>query len=144
MTEETTIWQDLKACKKAKFDADRAHFLAEAQAADDGGWTKHTQWHWSRMVNGERLDYWPSRKKYQYRGKVKRGDVMQIIRRAAARCKNCSTPMRPGQAIQQTYTGTPEFSGSEIVTLSPGGPGKLIDCIKCPQCGWSVTKGDKE
>lgn len=79
MTEETTIWQDLKACKKEKFDADRARFLAKAQAADDDGWTKHTQWHWSRMVNGERLDYWPSRKKYQYRGEGRRGDVMQIV-----------------------------------------------------------------
>ena len=115
MTEETTIWQDLKACKKAKFDADRARFLAEAEAADDGGWTKHTQWHWSRMVNGHRLDYWPSRKKYQYRGGVKRGDVLRIVRQAATRCKHCHAPM------------------------SPGGPGKLIDCLKCPKCEWSVT-----
>ena len=122
MTEETTIWQDLKACKKAKFDADRARFLAEAEAeaADDGGWTKHTQWHWSRMVNGHRLDYWPSRKKYQYRGGVKRGDVLRIVRQAATRCKHCHAPM------------------------SPGGPGKLIDCLKCPKCGWSVTKGEQE
>lgn len=144
MTEETTIWQDLKACKKEKFDADRARFLADAQAADDGGWTKHTQWHWSRMLNGERLDYWPSRKKYQYRGEVKRGDVMRIVRQAATRCKHCHTPMQLGVAIEQTYTGKPEFVGGEIVALSPGGPGKLIDCLKCPQCGWSVTKETKE
>jgi len=96
------------------------------------------------MVNGERLDYWPSRKKYQYRGKVKRGDVMQIIRRAATRCKHCHTPMQTGIAIQQTYTGTPDFLGGEVVTMSPGGPGKLIDCLKCPQCGWSVTKQENK
>ena len=83
MTEETTIWQDLKACMKEKFDADRASFMEQAQAADDGGWTKHTQWHWSRVVDGERLDYWPSRKKYQYRGQIRRGDVMRVVRGAA-------------------------------------------------------------
>lgn len=60
----------------------------------------------------------------------------------AVNCKHCNTPMRPGLAIQQTYTGTPDFPGGEVVTMSPSGPGKLIDCIKCPQCGWSVTKGD--
>lgn len=150
MTEETTIWQDLKACKKAKFDADRARFLADAQAADDGGWTKHTQWHWSRVVNGERLDYWPSRKKYMFRGKVKRGNVMQIVKHAATRCRHCHTSMQPGVAIEQTYTaGEPDFPSDRddpnaIVTLSPGGPGKLVTCLKCPQCGWSVTTGDVE
>lgn len=58
---------------KAKFDADRARFLDQAQVADDGQWTKHTPHHWSRTVNGERLDYWPSRKKFQWRGNVMRG-----------------------------------------------------------------------
>ena len=58
---------------KAKFDADRARFLAQAQASDDGQWTKHTEHHWSRTINGERLDYWPSRKKFQWHGKVMRG-----------------------------------------------------------------------
>lgn len=67
------FWAALKQHKKEKFDADRSRFLADAVAADDGGWTKHTQWHWSRAVNGERLDYWPSRKKFQWRGKVLRG-----------------------------------------------------------------------
>ena len=58
-------------------------------------------------------------------------------------CKHCHTPMQPGLAIEQTYTGKPEFRGGEVVTLSPGGPGNLIDCLKCPQCGWSVTKGEE-
>lgn len=74
------IWDALKEHSKAKFDVDRARFHAEAVAADDGGWTKHTEYHWSRIVGGERLDYWPSRKKYQWRGKVQRGGVMKIVR----------------------------------------------------------------
>jgi hypothetical protein len=73
MDEEAEFWQALKERSKQKFDADRANFLAQALIDDDGGWTKHTQWHWSRTVEGQRLDYWPSRKKFQYKGTVYRG-----------------------------------------------------------------------
>jgi len=74
------IWDALKAHSKEKFDADRAKFMAQANADDDGGWTKHTPHHWSRLVDGSHLDYWPSRKKFQFRGLVQRGDVMAFIR----------------------------------------------------------------
>lgn len=83
-TDRDPIWDALKANSKEKFDADRARFFADACQADDGQWTKHTQWHWSRMVAGNRLDYWPSRKKFQYQGRVMRGDVMRFIQRTAA------------------------------------------------------------
>lgn len=73
------FWDILRADRKEKFDADRKRFMEEAQARDDGEWTKHTQWHWSRTVNGKRLDYWPSRKKFMYEGKVRRGDVLKFI-----------------------------------------------------------------
>lgn len=73
MTDRDPIWDALAERSKNKFDADRARFLCDAVSDDDGGWTKHTQYHWSRNVNGERLDYWPSRKKFQWRGKVFRG-----------------------------------------------------------------------
>lgn len=79
MTDRDEIWDILKQHKKEKFDADRARFLEDAKRTDDGGWTKHTEYHWSRIVNGERLDYWPSRKKFQYQGKVRRGNVMKIV-----------------------------------------------------------------
>ena len=78
------LWDALKQHKKEKFNADRAAFLSEAVRDDDGGWTKHTEFHWSRIINGERLDYWPSRKKFQWRGVVRRGDVMKIVRATAA------------------------------------------------------------
>lgn len=80
MSDRDEIWDMMKEASKEKFDADRLRFLEEAQAADDGGWTKHTKYHWSRTVNGKRLDYWPSRKKYQYDGQIRRGDVMKIVR----------------------------------------------------------------
>jgi hypothetical protein len=79
MTQRDPIWDALKENSKAKFDADRAKFLSDAKSNDDGHWTKHTEFHWSRQVNGSRLDYWPSRKKFQYKNRVRRGDVMRFI-----------------------------------------------------------------
>lgn len=81
MSERDPIWDALKAHTQAKFDADRQRFLSDALSADDGQWVKHTAYHWSRTVNGLRLDYWPSRKKFQYQGVVRRGDVMKFIQR---------------------------------------------------------------
>lgn len=55
-------------------------------------------------------------------------------------CKKCGAEMKTGKAIVQTLTGLPDFIGcSDVVTVSPGGGGKLIDCLKCCECGWSVT-----
>lgn len=60
------------------------------------------------------------------------------------RCRRCYAEMKPGKAIQQTFTaGMPDFpgdpAGSRGVTMSAGGPGRLVDCMKCSACGWSVT-----
>lgn len=61
-------------------------------------------------------------------------------------CKKCRTELTPGKAIEQTgVVGMPDFpsdkyiSEDRIVTMYAGGPGKLIDCLKCPSCGWSMT-----
>lgn len=56
-----------------------------------------------------------------------------------AMCRRCGAPMTDGLAIEQTYTGVPDFPGGTIVTISPGGPGKLGTCKKCTHCGWSTT-----
>jgi len=55
-------------------------------------------------------------------------------------CRKCNGVMIKSKAIEQTYTGKPDFIGSsEVVTMSAGGKGKLVDCLKCEDCGWSVT-----
>lgn len=57
------------------------------------------------------------------------------------RCRKCGGNMIYGKAIQQTLTGSPDFPGdTRGITMSPGGSGKLIDCLKCEKCGWSVTE----
>ena len=43
--------------------------------ANPKGWTQHTEYHWSRILNGKKLDYWPSRNKFQYNGKVMCGGM---------------------------------------------------------------------
>ena len=56
-------------------------------------------------------------------------------------CRKCGAEMQPGKTLVQTLTGIGDFRDrDEPVTLSPGGPGKLVDCWKCVSCGWSVTK----
>lgn len=59
-------------------------------------------------------------------------------------CKYCGHRMWPGIAMGQTFSGSPDFSGGPVVTISPAGPGVLIDCLKCPQCGYSVSIGQVE
>jgi hypothetical protein len=56
-----------------------------------------------------------------------------------ATCRRCKAPMKSGKAMISSLTGTPDFAGDEhAITLSPGGPGKLVPCLKCPDCGHSV------
>lgn len=59
-------------------------------------------------------------------------------------CKKCGGQMAKGVAMAQTYTGrTPNAPKDHVFTMSPGGPGQLIECLKCQRCGWSVTGGGK-
>lgn len=57
-------------------------------------------------------------------------------------CHRCGGEMKRGHAIAQTAAGVPDFPGGEVVTLSPGGPGRMIPCMKCADCGHSVTLRD--
>lgn len=57
----------------------------------------------------------------------------QEIESAQQTCRKCGGQMSPGKAIAQT------FDCSDEGTMSPGGPGKLVDCLKCEACGASTT-----
>ena len=58
-------------------------------------------------------------------------------------CNRCGGEMKPGQALESTLVGEPDDLGG-VVTVSPGGPGKLVPCMKCAECGWSVTVGESK
>lgn len=42
-------------------------------------WHLYSPYHWSRTLNGKRLDYWPTKSKFQYDGKIVTGDVYDFI-----------------------------------------------------------------
>lgn len=68
-------------------------------------------------------------------------DMAESMRRAAGDdcCRHCGGQMKPSKAIAQTWAGQPEWEGDTIYTMSPSGPGRMIDCMKCEKCGYSVT-----
>lgn len=70
-------WDEFKAFKKAEFDERRRR---NAAASDASGWTQHTEHHWSRELCGHRLDYWPSRKRFRWKGQTHTGDVNGFIK----------------------------------------------------------------
>ncbi len=47
---------------------------------DPEGWTQHTEYHYSTVLLGDRLDYWPSGHKFQWRGKIRIGGVHGFIK----------------------------------------------------------------
>lgn len=56
-------------------------------------------------------------------------------------CRKCDIEMVERQAIVQTETpGLPDFPGSYIITPPASGPGRLIPCWKCPNCGRSLSR----
>jgi hypothetical protein len=67
-------FRDWDAAKKAR----KAERLADANSA---GWTRHTDYHWSRMLQGRRLDYWPSTGRWRWgNGITMHGDIDGFIR----------------------------------------------------------------
>lgn len=58
----------------------KARNLKQHSEAETIAWVKHTEFHWSITVAGKRLDFWPSRNKFQWNGKVMVGDVYGFIR----------------------------------------------------------------
>lgn len=43
-------------------------------------WTVHTPYHWGRFINGKKLDFWPSRDKWMYNGKVRVGGLADWLK----------------------------------------------------------------
>lgn len=72
---------DMAEVFNAMRDADKERRHKNLAKADPEGWTQHTSYHWSRTLNGKRLDYWPSRNKWQYEGRVMCGDIDGFIRK---------------------------------------------------------------
>jgi hypothetical protein len=60
----------------------------------------------------------------------------KILKRCPRR--ECTGLMLPGVALESTLRGLPDFPGdTQPVTVSEGGPGRLVHCLKCRVCGHS-------
>lgn len=67
-------------------------------------------------------------------------DELQRKAEAAPACTRCGGAMKPGKAMGQTAVARRSSRGpNDVRTFYAGGSGRLIDCMKCERCGWSVT-----
>ena len=110
------FWKALKAHKKQKFFEDRQKFLNEAFDKEwKIEWRIHTKHHWSVIVHGHQLDYWPSRKKFRYMGVTLRGDVEKYHKRITENAPKTG-PKRAGTPARSNPKGksTPPAVGDRI------------------------------
>lgn len=64
-------WDEIKKRRKAE----------RMEEFDPTGWTKVSEWHYYRTLQGKRLDYWPSTGKFRHgSGRTMHGDVNGFIR----------------------------------------------------------------
>lgn len=48
----------------------KEHRAKMLDQADTEGWKQHTPYHYSRVFNGHRIDWWPSGGKAKYKGRM--------------------------------------------------------------------------
>ena len=90
-------------------DLDKLNAATKArkiEEAGEAGWHCHTEYHWFKMLKGKRLDYWPSKSKFQYDGVVMQGDVDEFIS-TILRGTNKSEVVPP---LPATHKPTPNFT----------------------------------
>ena len=61
------------------YKAKKAERRSEFQGGE--GWRKFSNTHWRYTLNGKPLDFWPGPAKWQYEGRISRGDVREFIKR---------------------------------------------------------------
>jgi hypothetical protein len=62
------------------------------------------------------------------------------LKPTAMGCRRCGAEMRHGVAMGQTVVARRESRGDDDCrTFHAGGTGRVVACLKCSACGWSVT-----
>ena len=71
-------WEAFDQIKK-----ERQEKRSKRREAFDGGpsWKKHHETHWSYILLGDVLDYWPGPMRFRWRGKTMNGDVFAFIKK---------------------------------------------------------------
>jgi hypothetical protein len=68
-------WKD-KLCRPLHTEKNWKPFAARKSGQIE--WRKHTSTHWQTDIDGELVDYWPSKRKIQFRGKILRGGEFEV------------------------------------------------------------------
>ena len=87
----------------------KADNLATANQTAALDWLKHTPYHWSLMLDGAKLDYWPSTNKWMWRGKKFTGTIRDVEAFVANR----------GGSAEAVSEQLPEVQSSEAVSDTP-------------------------
>lgn len=53
------------------------------------------------------------------------------------KCSKCGGDMKKSSALVDICAFNGEKQG-KVVSCYAGGPGKIVTCLKCRKCGWSV------
>lgn len=76
--DEGDLWRGIKRWQAAKRVSNLETNLAFMGM--QGGWTKHSEYHYSRHIGKHKLNYWPSRNKWQWGAAVFTGTFDNLVR----------------------------------------------------------------
>lgn len=91
--EDWEDWEAYREHKRRTKEQRRAVFSAWFDEHKPKGWKRHHDTHYSCMLLGDQLDYWPGPMKWRWRGKTMSGQVGKFI---AARIKEHESRNRIG------------------------------------------------
>lgn len=77
MSEIGEMYKALRQNEQASRELQRVENLRNHTSTD---WIQHTPYHWGRWVDGKKLDFWPSRDKWMYDGKVRVGGLADWLK----------------------------------------------------------------
>lgn len=55
-------------------------------------------------------------------------------------CPKCQVALLQGVALEPIMAASGDDIGCDLVKLYPSGNARLVPCLKCPKCGWSVKE----
>jgi hypothetical protein len=121
-TDEDSDWAVFKTMRtmaKADKAERRAAFNPAKWSTDQPGWVKHHDTHWSVMLLGDKLDFWPGPSKWRWRGKTCTGDVFEFLQarireKDSAKQAKQDKPIRPMPPLSG-LSGTRAHQASHVI-----------------------------
>lgn len=77
-----------KAINERNKERKKSNLSSAQEYFSDAEWMRHTEYHWSRKLQNQKLDYWPSTNRWMWRKKKHTGkpdDLMNFIKKRQVR-----------------------------------------------------------